>query len=71
MISETKLDESFPIGQFLIKGFCTPFQLDRNYQEGDILLYIRKDIPSKIISIQGNGTEVFYKVFTRKWYRFF
>ena len=24
MISETKTDDSFPIGQFLIEGFCTP-----------------------------------------------
>ena len=25
IISETKLDESFPVGQFLIKGVSTPF----------------------------------------------
>ena len=42
MISETKLNESFPIGQFLIKGFSTPFQLDRNCHGDDIILYIRK-----------------------------
>ena len=24
MISETKTDDSLPIGQFLIEGFCTP-----------------------------------------------
>ena len=23
MISETKIDDSFPVGQFLIEGFCT------------------------------------------------
>ena len=45
MISETKLDESFPIGQFLKKGFSTPFRLDRNCHGGGILLYIREDIP--------------------------
>ena len=33
MISETKLDESFPIGHFFIKGFRTPFLLDRNSPE--------------------------------------
>ena len=26
MISETKLDESFPIGQFLIDGYSVPFR---------------------------------------------
>ena len=44
MISEAKLDESVPIGQFLIKCFSTPFRLDRNYHGGGIPLYIRKDI---------------------------
>ena len=57
MISETKLDESFPIAQFLIKGFSTPFQLDRNSQGGGILLYIREDIPSKLLFIDENGIE--------------
>ena len=35
-ISETKLDESFPICQFLIKGFSNPFQLGRNCNGGGI-----------------------------------
>ena len=30
MISETKLDESFPTSQFTINGFSGPFSLDRN-----------------------------------------
>ena len=30
MISETKIDDSFPVGQFLIEGFCTTYRLDRN-----------------------------------------
>ena len=30
LISETKLDSSFPSGKFVIKGYCTPFRLDRN-----------------------------------------
>ena len=28
MISETKIDESFPKGNFLIEGFSTPYRLD-------------------------------------------
>ena len=39
MISESKLDESFPQGQFLIDGFHTPFRFDRNKNGGGILLY--------------------------------
>ena len=29
MVSETKLDESFPIGQFVIEGFGVPYNVDR------------------------------------------
>ena len=49
MISETKLDDSLPIGQFLIDNFSEPIRLDRNKNGGGILLYIREDIPSNIL----------------------
>ena len=29
MISETKIDSSFPVGQFLIHGFCEPYRLNK------------------------------------------
>ena len=29
-ISGTKIDQSFPLGQFKINGFNAPFRLDRN-----------------------------------------
>ena len=44
MITETKLDDSFPVSQFEIDGFSTPFRLDRNKNGGGILLYIRSYI---------------------------
>ena len=59
MISETKLDESFPASQFFMKGFGSPHRLDRNCNGGGILLYIREDIPSKLLSIERNLTEAF------------
>ena len=40
MISEIKLDNSFPVAQFYIEGFRTPFELDRSKHDGGILLYI-------------------------------
>ena len=49
MISQTKLDPSFPTGQFHINGFSEPYRFDRNSNGGGILLYIREDIPSKLI----------------------
>ena len=45
MISETKIDASFPIGKFLLNGYSTPFRLDHNAHGGGILLYAREDIP--------------------------
>ena len=50
MISETKLDDSFPTAQFLLHGFSAPYRLDRNSKGGGILLYIRKDMPSRPIN---------------------
>ena len=50
MISETKLDNSFLQGQFLIEGFHSPFRFDRNKTGGGILLYVREDMPAKVLS---------------------
>ena len=49
MISETKLDNTFPNGQFLIDGFKEPIRLDRNKNGGGILLFIREDIPASLV----------------------
>ena len=50
ILTETKLDETFPSGQFFIEGFSMPFRLDRNSRGGGILIYVREDIPSKQLS---------------------
>ena len=44
MITETKLDDSFPASQFSIQDFRTPFRIDRNKNGGGILLYIIRNI---------------------------
>ena len=51
MVSETKLDSSFPQAQFRMEGYAPPFRYDRESYGGGILLFIREDIPTKIISI--------------------
>ena len=38
IFSETNIDDSFPVGQFLIEGFCTLYRLDRNSKGGGIFL---------------------------------
>ena len=59
MISETKLDESFPPSQFFLDGYSVPFRLDRNGNDRGILLYIRDDLLSKLLSMSKN-TEGFF-----------
>ena len=49
MVSETKIDVTFPEPQFLIEFFSKPFRLDRTVKCGWILLYIRGYIPCRYI----------------------
>ena len=58
LISETKLDDSFPSGQFKICGFSMSYRYDRNSMGDGILLYIRDDIPTKLLKHDfGNNIE--------------
>ena len=36
-----------PTSQFVIKGYSTPFRLDRDKNGGGLMLYIREDIPAQ------------------------
>ena len=38
MVSETKLDDIFPIGQFVIEGFGVLSRVDQNLNGGGIML---------------------------------
>ena len=62
MISETKLDSSFPNGQFQIHGYSEPYRLDKNGNGGGILISIREDIPTKLIDYQMKIEEFFIEL---------
>ena len=49
LVSQTKIDDTFPETQFLKEGFSTTYRLDRTAKGGEILLYIRQNIPSKYL----------------------
>ena len=49
VLTETKLDDTFPTAQFLVNGFSEPYRLDRNRKGGGVMVYIREDIPSKLL----------------------
>ena len=55
----------------MINGFSAPFRLDRNEKGGGIILYIREDIPSRLVSTESNQVEgVFVEINlqnTKKW----
>ena len=60
MISVTKIDESFPQGNFLIDGFSSPYRLDRDSKGGGIMLYVREDIPSNFLASDNKPIECLY-----------
>ena len=49
MITETKLDHTFPLGQFYVEGFTMPYRLHRSCNGGGVIIFVREDIPSKIL----------------------
>ena len=60
IISETKVDDSFPDGQFFLGGFGTPFRLDRNRNGRGIILFIRNGTPAKVVSTDDRPIKSFY-----------
>ena len=66
LISETKLDDSFPTAQFQMKGFSVPYRYDRNGKRSGLLLYIRKDICINKSNIETNNETLSVVVNLRK-----
>ena len=72
MITETKLDDSFRVSQFVIDGFSTTFRLDQNKNGGGILLFIHSYIVASKLSnyIFPNDIEAFFteiNIKVNKW----
>ena len=71
IITETKLNETFPNAQFHIDGYAPPFRVDRSKNGGGIIIYVREDIPAKklehpsLINFEGIFIEI--KLKNRKW----
>ena len=70
MISETEIDDSFLIGNFLIDGFSTPYHSDRDFKVGGIILFLREDIPSNLLATENKPIEGLYvelSLWNDKW----
>ena len=50
LISETKIDNTFPVSQFCVPGYSVPFRLDRTGNGGGIMLYVKEHIPCRMLS---------------------
>ena len=44
LVTESKLDDTFPMGQFQIEGFSRPIRLDRNRNGGGLIVFMRDDL---------------------------
>ena len=49
VLTEAKLDDSFPKAQLLVDRFSEPYRYDRNRKGGGIMIYICENIPSKLL----------------------
>ena len=65
LILETKLDETFPLSRFILEGFNPPYRLDRTEHGGGLMLFVREDIPIKLLSNvnpSGNIENIFVEI---------
>ena len=50
LISETKIDDTFPVSQFSVPGYSVPCRLDRTGNGGCVMLYVKEHIPCRMLS---------------------
>ena len=71
LVSESKINKSFPDSQFEMAGFLAPYKLDRDKHGGGLLLYVREDIPSKQLPCQTFGKfeylSIEINIYKNKW----
>ena len=67
VISETKLDDSFPESQFKIPGYSSPFRLDWDKNGGGIMVFVQEDITAKFLLFEDKPIEaLFIELYFRK-----
>ena len=58
MITETKIDDSYPSPHFIIEGFSPPFRLDRKINGGGVLIYVSDLIPCNQVEFLSRPNDV-------------
>ena len=70
VISETKLDDSFPENQFKIPVYFSSFRLDRDQNGGGIVVFVREYITAKFLSFEDKPIEAVFielNFWKKKW----
>ena len=62
MISETKINETFPVSQFKIDVFNTSSRVDEDQAGVGIVLHVREDLPAKLLSIDITNESCFVEL---------
>ena len=62
MISETKINETFPVSQFKIDVFNTSSRVDEDQTGVGIVLHVREDLPAKLPSIDITNESCFVEL---------
>ena len=52
MVSEKKVDNRFPVGNFVTDGFSTPYRLDCDSNGGGVMLYVREHITYNLLDTE-------------------
>ena len=60
LISETKLDDSFPESQFKITGYSSPFHLDQDENGGGIMVFVGEDVTTKFLYFEDKPIEALF-----------
>ena len=47
LMSESKIDNTFPVSQFCVPRYSVTFRLDRTGKKRGIMLYIKEHIPCR------------------------
>ena len=50
LISETKIDNTFPVSQFCVPGYSVPFRLELTGSGRGIMLYVKGYVPCRMLS---------------------
>ena len=56
IITESKLDSSFPLNQFSMDGYYPPFRAARTGNGGGVIIYVRDDIPCILLKAHPSPT---------------